>query len=215
MAMPKSPSLFKGDANHLRHYSARAKDPSLTIKQRRNARKARNVLMLSLRRAGWTLPSIAEGAQVLLTVAREQIVVLPSSTKSVEVTAPSGDKVTPDPLKEEFSFSGMTDVEIRTLQALAPVANQYNFSYTEESPAYQASFLLDGLLAYLYDVKKRKPISMAKAIASSNSLVRQRIYRAKGKDTPRTYPYGVPDFLLKGFEQYIAEIDAADAAAKG
>jgi uncharacterized protein YnzC (UPF0291/DUF896 family) len=206
MSMPKSPNLFGSDIKRLKHYTARAKAEELTPELRREARKKRAALMLSLRRAGWRLPPIAEAVGVTLSVAREQIVVLPATIESVEVTNPKGEKVTPDPLPEEFQYGDLTEDEVRELQYIAPVANANKFNLKEESVQRKSSALLDFALAYLYD-KKRRPTDMARAISSSNSLVRARIRRAKGgMDINVKGHYAIPDSIKDDVERLMSRI---------
>lgn len=179
MAMKKSADLSKRDANKLAKLTDRSKDATLTPDQKRKAREDRNVLMLSLRRAGWPLPPIARAAgNITISVAREQIVVMPMDTPSVEVTSPDGERVTPAPLPEEEGFGTLTDSEVEQLQALAPAAHNFNFAKGPETEENQASHQLDLLVAQFYE-NDRLPTDMAKAIRTSNSRIRQRIKRGR------------------------------------
>lgn len=203
--MPKSPDLRKADANRLAHYTVRKNDTTLTPDQRREARKKRGALMLSLRRAGWPLPPIAAAASITLSVAREQIVVLPPTVKSVEVYNKIGERVLPEPLESEFVYGDMTESEVSRLQSIAPLANQFNFSHGENTPQYKASHMLDVTLAFLYD-RERRPTDMARAIGSSNSLVRSRIRRAKDNKLTTKGVYQIPEVIRKEADQMMATI---------
>lgn len=205
MPMPMSAKLRKADANRLEHYSERMKDESLSPEQRREARKKRAVLMLSLRRAGWRLTSIAAAAGITLSVAREQIIVIPATTKSVEVYNPKGERVLPEPQPSEFDYGDMTPKEVERLQTLAPLATRFNFTHGDNTPEFRATNLLDLTLAFLYD-RGRRPTDMARAIASSNSLVRSRIRRAKGDQVEVKGAYVIPEAIREDAERMMAEI---------
>lgn len=182
MAMPKSTDLHKRDASKLQRLTEQMKDSSdkSSPAKRRKAREERAQLMLSLHRAKWPLSSIARAAKVTLSVIREQIVVLPAELESVEVTAPNGDRVTPEPLPEEFEYGTIPPEKVAKLKELAPVARNHNFAQDVDSPEAVASAELDMLIHDLYEAN-HKPTDMARAIGSSNSLVRSRRRRAEEK----------------------------------
>lgn len=208
MSMPKSAPLPEAEVRRLKKLALRMNDESLTPQQRKQARQQRAERILSLFRAGWRMPAIAEPLGVKLSTVREQIASLPISTKSVEVISPSGEKVVPPPHPKETSKNTLTEEETKVIMFLYPYASKRNFTHTEDDFERQASDMLDSVLAFLYD-KGRNPADMARVVGTSNSLVRQRIRRAKGGLAPskaQKWVYETPEYVKDRVEEYIEQL---------
>ena len=207
--MPKSPPLPAAEVKRLTHYSARMKDMTLTRAKREQARKDRLSVMVSLRLAGWNLPPIAEAIGVSLSVAREQIETNMYSVDIVPVINPKGERVTPERPAQDNEYGSLHPEEVRVLQFLQPQAAKLNFSHDETRPTRRASAALDVALAYLYFAKRRETIDMARAIESSNSLVRQRIRRAIGGRPFKEATVNdlvIPEFAREDIERVLADL---------